>query len=126
MTKTEFINNLDFEVAKKSIARKLGMNANDLAIKTSKTGNFKIDIKNVSGSIGSLVSGSKKAIILTKDLNIKENNDNFSYSANVDITLKNNSGEYTNNIGTIDLNKNKFIFITNSELLKQPSSTVTE
>lgn len=44
MTKTDFISNLDFKVAKNSIARKLGIKSTDLDIKPSRSGDFKINI----------------------------------------------------------------------------------
>lgn len=119
MTKTEFINGLNFEVAKNSIARKLGMKASELSIKPARSGDFRIDIKNASGTIGSLVSGARKAFITTKDLKVTSKDGSFSYSADIDIDLKNKSGEFINTIGKIDLDKNKFVFITLDECNKE-------
>ena len=117
MTKTDFINTLDFEIAKNSIARKLGMKADELEIRSSKSGDFKINLKNVSGRMGSIFSGPGKAVIVTDKLNIKENKDDtFSYEANVELDLKNRSGEYRTRIGKINLNKDKFVFYTMNDL----------
>lgn len=118
MTRTEFINGLDFEVAKNTIAKKLGMKADNLSIKPYKSGNFKIDLKNASGAVGSLIKGARRAVITTEDLNIKESNDEFSYKANVNLTLRNNSGEYVSKLGKIDFEKNKFIFSTMNDIKK--------
>ena len=122
MTRTEFINGLDFEVAKNTIARKLGIKPTNLSIKPYKSGNFKIDLKNASGTAGSLTTGAKKAILTTENLDIKENNEEFSYKANVTLNLKNGSGEYTSKIGKIGFEKNKFIFNTINDIKKTRSS----
>ena len=124
MTKTDFINTLDFEVAKKSIARKLGINANELEIKSLKSGDFKIDLKNVSGKMCPLFSGAGRAMIVTDKLNIKEHKDNFSYEATVSLDLKNRSGEYKNKIGKINLDNNKLVFSTIDDIKNNRKSAV--
>ena len=114
MTKTEFINNLDFETAKNSIAKKLGIKSTELDIKLYKSGHFKINLKNASGNISPLFSESKKAILSSDNLNFKENNG--TYEANITIHLKNNFGEYISNIGKIELKKDKFVFYTINDI----------
>lgn len=115
MTKTNFISNLNFEVAKNSIARKLGIKSTDLDIKPSRSGDFRINLKNVSGNMSTLFSGARKAVLTTDNLNIKENKDNYSYEADVTLNLKNSSGEYISKIGKIDLKKDKFVFYTTND-----------
>ena len=115
MTKTNFISNLNFEVAKNSIARKLGIKSTDLDIKPSRSGDFRINLKNVSGNMSTLFSGARKAVLTTDNLNIKENKDNYSYEADVKLNLKNSSGEYISKIGKIDLQKDKFVFYTTND-----------
>ena len=126
MTKTDFINNLDFEVAKNSIAKKLGIKSTDLDIKPYKSGNFKINLKNVSGNISPLFSGARKAVLITDNLNIKETKDTFSYEANIALNLKNNSGEYISKIGKIGLNRNKFVFYTMNDIKTKNTNRNTE
>lgn len=125
MTKTDFISNLDFEVAKNSIARKLGIKSTDLDIKPSRSGDFKINLKNVSGNMSPLFSGARKAVLTTDNLNIKENKDTYSYEANVTLDLKNSSGEYISKIGKIDLKKDKFVFYTMNDI-KNKNTKATE
>lgn len=122
MTKTDFINSLDFEVAKGSIARKLGMKADDLVIKSSKSGDFRINLKTSSSKIGSLFSGPGRAFLITDNVNIKEyKNDTFSYEANIDLNLKNRSGEYRTRIGKINLNNDRFVFSTLNDIKNKNS-----
>lgn len=115
MTKTDFINNLDFEVAKNSIARKLGIKANDLDVRAFKSGNFRINLK--SDKANPLFCGAAKAVLFTDKLNIKENKDEtFSYEANILLDIKNNKGEYISKVGKLNLNKNKFVFYTSNDI----------
>ncbi|MBQ8234065.1 MAG: hypothetical protein IJZ36_00595 [Bacilli bacterium] len=116
MTKTDFIETLDFEVAKSSIAKKLGMKADDLTIRHTKSGDFKINLKNVSGKMSPLFYGASKAVLVTDKLNIKEHKDTFSYEAVVSLDLKNTTGEYKNRIGKLNLNNNRFVFYTNNDI----------
>ena len=117
MTKTDFVSTLDFEVAKTSIARKLGMKADDLDITHSKSGDFKINIKNTSGKMEPFFSGPGRALLVTDKVNIRERKNNtFSYEANIDLNLKNRSGEYKARIGKLNLNNNRFVFNTISDL----------
>lgn len=119
MTKTTFINNLDFEVAKDSIAKKLGMKSTDLDMKLSRSGNFKINLKNVSGKMSPLFSEAGKAVLFTDNLHIKENKDTYSYEANISLDLKNRSGEYISKIGKLDLKNDKFVFYTMNDIRKE-------
>lgn len=112
MTRTEFISGLNFETAKDAIAKKLSIDSNDISVKPYKSGNFKINLKNASGITGSIVNGATKAVLVTDELDISKNNKTYSYTANVNIDLKNNSGEYISRIGQIDFDKNKFVFNT--------------
>lgn len=118
MTKTTFINNLDFEVAKDSIAKKLGIKSTDLDMKLSRSGNFKINLKNVSGKMSPIFSEAGKAVLFTDNLNIKETKDTFSYEANISLDLKNRSGEYISKIGKLNLKNDKFVFYTMKDIKK--------
>ncbi|MBQ8218329.1 MAG: hypothetical protein IJZ79_03395 [Bacilli bacterium] len=112
MTKTEFINELDFEAAKVVISKKLGMKAEDLSISSTRSGDFKINLKNISGKLSALFYGARKAILYTDNIHVVEHKDNFSYEAAVWLNLKNGYGEYRTKIGKISLNNNKFVFST--------------
>lgn len=112
MTKTDFIRTLDFEAAKASIAKKLGVKTDELVIKASKSGDFKIDLRKVSGKLGKLFSSAGRAMIVTDKVNIRENKESFSYSANIMLNLKNGASEYSSKIGKIDTDNNKFNFHT--------------
>lgn len=116
MTKTDFINGLDFETAKTAIAKKLDIASENISVKPYKSGNFKIDLRNASGVTGSLVNGASKACLITRDLNISKNNKTYSYAAAVDINLKNSHGEYINKIGQINFDKNRFTFDTITDM----------
>jgi len=115
MIKNDFINKLNYESAKTAIARKLGIKADELIIKASKSGDFKIYLNNVSGKTGSLLAGGR-AILVTDQLNIREHKDNYSYEANIWLNLKNRSGEYKSKVGRIKLNNDKFVFYTAEDL----------
>lgn len=124
MTKTDFINNLDFEVAKTSIARKLGIKPTDLVIKPSRSGDFRIDIKD--SKIGSLLFGTGRAVLTTNNLSIKENKDSYSYDANIHLDLKNRSGEYSSKVGKLNLKNDKFVFYTVKDLKNKSTSTTSK
>ena len=126
MTKTDFISTLDFEVAKKSIARKLGIKSTDLNIKPSKSGDFKINLKNCTGNINSLFSGARKAILVTDNLNITDDNNKFYYKANVLLDIKGNNGEYISKVGLIDSKNNKLVFHTLDDMKTTRKRKTTE
>lgn len=117
MNRTDYVNSLNFEGAKVSIAKKLGINSEEVSIKPYKSGNFKVDLKNTTGNIGSLISGANKAYLTTTNLTIKKNkNKDFYYKADLELDLKNKSGEYVSTIGCIDSSRNKLTFSTANEL----------
>ena len=119
MTKTEFINKLDFDAAKNVIAKKLGISTDGLIIRPTKSGEFVISLKKVTGDVGSLFSGARSVTLATDNLVIKETKNGCSYVANIRFILKNKAGEYSSNIGRIEVQNNKFVFYTMSDLKKR-------
>lgn len=110
MTKKEFIASLDFEAAKKEIARKIGMKPNSFTINTKPNGAFNIDLKKTDTKLTNFIFGAmRKASIASDSLDVTDN----SYKATIAFV----SGTKTL-IGELRSNGKNWELLTNKEVVE--------
>lgn len=110
MSRQEFISTLNYESIKDTLAKVLKTNPEELVIITYKSGDFKLDFRNSSGTFGIISSNAVIARLFTSELKIRPKHN--VYEAKIVAKLSNKNGEYLNDIGTLRLNKNKWLFTT--------------